>query len=234
MPSHKWKESERQAYVTHLQGIDLSLDNVWRVGNAGEFHLIWPRAVQPLIQEFLGFLCFDHIHRTFCQPADAAQPFQVWLVHILQINQGLLTLNTQLDAQRGFVQGFPHSPSHTVTQQALNETVAYQVLPTHSSFAQQGDYWSFKDTCYMQTRGVICKQSASKLQTNVLQGTKTPWLPYELPGILLAPNLKTLLIWKGSSWWIKITIPGLTAGSWTCLWKDSCPVTNKQSLTHVP
>ena len=126
-----WKVRERQAYVADLQSIDLSLDNVWRVSNASEFHLLRPRAVQPLIQEFLGLLGFDHIHRTFCQPADASQPFQVWLVHILQINQALLTLQRQLYVQSGFVQGFPQAPPRTVTQQAVNETLAYQVLPTH-------------------------------------------------------------------------------------------------------
>lgn len=83
---------ERGAYITELHGVGLGQDNVWGVGDAGELQLLRPRAVQAVVEDLLGLLGFDHIHRPFCQPANASQPFQVRLVHVLQTKQGLLAL----------------------------------------------------------------------------------------------------------------------------------------------
>lgn len=91
---------ERGAYITELHGVGLGQDNVWGVGDAGELQLLRPRAVQAVVEDLLGLLGFDHIHRPFCQPANASQPFQVRLVHVLQTKHGLLALQRYLLAQR--------------------------------------------------------------------------------------------------------------------------------------
>lgn len=141
MSLHKRKVSKRWAYITELQSIDLGLHDIWCVSYAGELQLIRTCAVQPVVQDFLGFLGFNYIHRTFCQPANASQPLQVRLVHVLQINHGLPQCRdnskcTELpQAQR-----FPQAPSPTVTHQQsalrLQETNPF-LLTAFGCFAQQ-------------------------------------------------------------------------------------------------
>lgn len=54
---------DANTHIAEVVSILFGQDNSWEVNNAGELHCAWRLAIEPVIENILGFFSFDDIHR---------------------------------------------------------------------------------------------------------------------------------------------------------------------------